>query len=450
MLPRMSTSEARETTTAGGAPGGERAIKLAVLVAALGYFVDIYDLILFSIVRSTSLKDIGVPEAEVFKSGVLLINMQMGGMLLGGIFWGILGDKRGRLSVLFGSIVLYSLANIANGFASSVGVYAAMRFIAGVGLAGELGAGITLVSEVMRKESRGYGTTIVATVGICGAVVAALIGDSFHWRTAYFVGGGLGLSLLVLRIGVAESGMFNALKKHRSSAGAAEPGAGAAQAVAQPHAGEPARMVASGDFFSLFSTWERARRYVCVILTGVPIWYAVGILITFSPEIGKAMGMTEIPKAGRAVMFAYIGLALGDLGSGVASQWWQSRKKVVGVFLLLTAASVTAYFTLGSRSLPIFYLVCSVLGFATGYWAVFVTMAAEQFGTNIRATATTTAPNFVRGFVVPLTLAFQAGTAALGVAGSAIAVGVVSIGLAFLALRGLDETYGKDLNYLER
>jgi MFS transporter, putative metabolite:H+ symporter len=434
MLPRMSTNEDRETEATRADPGKSKAIKLAVLVAALGYFVDIYDLILFSIVRVTSLRELGIPQAELLDRGVLLINMQMGGMLFGGLFWGILGDKRGRLSVLFGSIVLYSLANIANGFVSSLEQYAAMRFIAGVGLAGELGAGITLVSEVMQKESRGYGTTIVATVGICGAVVAALVGDMFHWRTAYFVGGALGLSLLVLRIGVTESGMFTSLKKRRT----------------KPSTSEGQAAVSSGDFFSLFSTWDRARRYVCVILTGVPIWYAVGILITFSPEIGKAMGMTEVPKAGRAVMFSYIGLALGDLGSGVASQWWKSRKKVVGLFLLLTAASVAVYFTVGGTSLPIFYLVCSVLGFATGYWAVFVTMAAEQFGTNIRATATTTAPNFVRGFVVPLTLAFQGLTATLGIAGSAIAVGVVSITVALLALRGLDETYGKDLDFLER
>lgn len=447
MLPRMATNEDRETTATSADPQKSKAIKLAVLVAALGYFVDIYDLILFSIVRVTSLRELGIPQAELFDRGVLLINMQMGGMLFGGLFWGILGDKRGRLSVLFGSIVLYSLANIANGFVSSLEQYAVMRFIAGVGLAGELGAGITLVSEVMQKESRGYGTTVVATVGICGAVVAALVGDLFHWRTAYFVGGALGLSLLVLRVGVTESGMFTSLKKRRAKPATSE--AAAASAKEQPEADGPP-MVSSGDFFSLFSTWDRARRYVCVILTGVPIWYAVGILITFSPEIGKAMGMTEVPKAGRAVMFSYIGLALGDLGSGVASQWWRSRKKVVALFLVLTAASVAVYFTVGGTSLPIFYLVCGVLGFATGYWAVFVTMAAEQFGTNIRATATTTAPNFVRGFVVPLTLAFQAGTAALGIAGSAIAVGAVSIAVALLALRGLDETYGKDLDFLER
>ncbi len=399
-----------------------RAVKLAIVVAALGYFVDIYDLVLFSIVRVKSLEGIGVAKADLLEQGVLLLNMQMAGMLVGGILWGMLGDLRGRLSVLFGSIFLYSIANIANGLVNSVEAYAALRLLAGIGLAGELGAGITLVSEIMHREARGYGTTIVASIGICGAVVAALVGDMFTWRTAYFVGGGLGLALLLLRIGVYESGMFEAVKK---------------QAVRR------------GNVLMLFSTAERARRYFSVILIGVPIWYAIGILITFSPEIGKGMGMTDAPNAGRAIMFAYIGLAVGDLASGAISQVMRSRRRVITGFLGLTAACIAAYFAFGGRSLVTFYGVCVALGFATGYWAVFVTIASEQFGTNIRATATTTAPNFVRGAVVPLTLAFQALKPSLGVTGSAMAVGVVTMILAFVAARGVDETYGKDLDFLD-
>lgn len=400
-----------------------RSQNLAILVAALGYFVDIYDLILFSIVRVKSLKGIGVPDEQLLDKGVLLINMQMGGMLIGGILWGILGDKRGRLSVLFGSIFLYSLANIANGFTDSMNGYALWRFVAGVGLAGELGAGITLVSEVMRKEARGYGTTIVATIGILGAVVAVEVGQLTTWRTAYFVGGGLGVGLLALRIGVYESGMFEHVKKRDR--------------------------VRRGELSMLFKTWDRARRYVSVILVGVPIWYTVGILITFSPELGTAMGMATKPDAGQAVKYCYIGLALGDLVSGVLSQFFRSRKKVLLGFVLLTACLVGCYFAVASKSLATFYLVCGGLGFATGYWAVFVTIASEQFGTNIRATVTTTAPNFVRGAVVPLTMAFQAGKPVLGVLGSAGSVGVVALLVALLSLSGLQETFGKDLDYVE-
>jgi putative MFS transporter len=399
-----------------------RTASLAVVVAALGYFVDIYDLILFSIVRVPSLRSIGVPQAELLSTGVFLLNMQMAGMLIGGLLWGILGDKRGRLSVLFGSIFLYSIANIANGLVGTVSTYAALRFIAGIGLAGELGAGITLVSEVLPKDIRGYGTTIVAAVGILGAVAASLVGDAFSWRTAYFVGGAMGLVLLVLRIGVVESGMFNQVRR---------------------------QSVSRGDFLMLFRSRARAIRYISVIVVAVPIWYVVAILMTFAPEQGRAMGMAPLPTASRAVMFCYIGLALGDFSSGGLSQVLESRKKVVAGFLVLTSVMIAAYFLIGHRSLPVFYTICVALGFGAGYWAVFVTMASEQFGTNIRATATTTAPNFVRGAVVPLTSAFQAMSGTLGLQGSAILVATITLALAFIALRGLDETYGKDLDFVE-
>lgn len=391
-------------------------------MAALGYFVDIYDLILFSIVRIESLRGIGVAEDEILSRGVLLLNMQMGGMLVGGLIWGILGDKRGRLSVLFGSIVMYSLANLANGFVQTVPQYAVLRFLAGVGLAGELGAGITLVSEIMPASTRGYGTMIVATVGILGAVVASIVGDAFDWRVAYFVGGGMGLALLVLRIGVAESGMFEQVRHAR---------------------------VARGRFRSLVTSPLTRGKYLRVILIGLPMWYVVGILITFSPEFGRAMNMATLPQAGRAVMFCYIGLALGDLASGALSQLLRSRLKVVGLFLRLTAGMIAVFFAVAHVSLPAFYIACLLLGAAAGYWAVFVTIASEQFGTNIRATATTTVPNFVRGAVVVLTTLFEALRPALGIRGSAMAVGGLALAIAWVSLRGLEETYGKDLDFVD-
>lgn len=403
-------------------PSDRWSVPLTVLVAALGYFVDIYDLILFSIVRVESLRSLGLSPAEVLDKGVLLLNMQMFGMLVGGIVWGVLGDRRGRLSVLFGSIILYSTANLANAFVDSVAAYAVWRFIAGVGLAGELGAGVTLVVEVMSRERRGYGTAIVASVGIMGAVAAALIGDWFTWRTAYVVGGLMGLALLVLRLGVYESGMFETVREMK---------------------------VSRGNFFSLLASPKRARRYLAVILVGVPIWYVVGILITFSPELGHGLGMRVLPDAGRAVMFCYIGLAVGDLASGWLSQWLGSRKKVLLLFMALTAASVAWYFVPGGRSLRAFYTLCTALGVATGYWAVFVTVASEQFGTNLRATATTTAPNFVRGAVVLLTLTFRGLAPTLGVVTSAMLVGAVALLVAFVSLAAIEETYGKDLGFVE-
>ncbi|HEX7671371.1 MAG TPA: MFS transporter [Polyangiaceae bacterium] len=399
-----------------------RAVYLTVLVAALGYFVDIYDLILFLIVRVPSLKSLGIEDAAVLDTGVGLFNMQMAGMLVGGVLWGILGDKRGRLSVLFGSIFLYSVANILNGLVTTVPQYAAMRLIAGIGLAGELGAGITLVSEVMGREGRGYGTTIVASVGVLGAVVAALVGDSFSWRVAYFVGGGLGIALLLLRIGLFESGMFESAKSQN---------------------------VSRGNFFAFFSSWQRTKRYLAVIFVGVPIWYVISILIGLSPELAKAMGMNPLPTPGTAVMLAYIGLSVGDFSSGALSQVLRSRKKSIGLFLGLTVLMIALYFIIASASLTVFYACCFGLGVAVGYWAVFVTVASEQFGTNIRATATTTAPNFVRGAVVLLTLAFKAMKAPLGVLGSAMAVGAVALLFAVISLASLEETFGKDLDFVE-
>lgn len=404
----------------------QKAITLAVLVAALGYFVDIYDLVLFSIVRVKSLEAIGVTGAEAqLSQGIFLINMQMTGMLLGGILWGVLGDKKGRLSVLFGSIVLYSLANIANAFVTTVPQYALARLIAGIGLAGELGAGITLVSEMMPKESRGIGTSLVASIGILGAVAAFLVGDQFQWSTAYLVGGFMGLGLLALRVGVIESGMFEGMLRKKD--------------------------VSRGNFLSLFTEPKRALRYLSVIFIGVPLWFVVGILITFSPEIGKALGMPadQLPNAGKAIMYCYIGLAIGDLASGIISYLIKSRKKAVMGYMVANAAMMAVYFFAGPFSLAGFYLVCLALGLACGYWAMFVTIAAEQFGTNIRATAATSAPNFVRGAVVLLTLTFKALKPSLGVVGSAEVVGFGFVAVAFIALGFLEETYGKDLDYVE-
>ncbi len=400
-----------------------KVIAASILVAALGYFVDIYDLILFSIVRVKSLQALGVTGEGLLSTGVLLLNMQMAGMLLGGIVWGIFGDKKGRLSVLFGSIFLYSVANIANGFVHSVGAYAWLRFIAGLGLAGELGAGITLVSEIMPKETRGYGTTVVASVGILGALVAAMVGDLFDWRIAYFVGGGLGIALLFLRISVYESAMFAGIREND---------------------------VKRGSLSMIFKSRDRLFKYLRCILIGMPIWYVIGILITFSPEFGKALGMQQIPQPSKAVMFCYGGLVLGDLTSGSLSQYFKSRRKVVLSFLLLTAGFIGIYLFNPRPSLAAFYATCLALGFASGYWAVFVTIASEQFGTNIRATVTTTVPNFVRGAVVPLTFAFQGMKGHVGIIHSAGLVGLLSLVPAVLALRKLDETHGKNLDYCER
>jgi len=398
-------------------------VALVVLVAALGYFVDIYDLILFGIVGKKSLKDLGVAAADVDRLQGHILDYQMLGMLAGGILWGILGDKRGRLSVLFGSIVMYSIANVANAQITSVEYYPWLRFIAGVGLAGELGAGITLVSEVMSRRGRGWGTTIVAGVGVTGAIAAALVDRYATWRIAYWIGGLGGIALLLLRVGVRESGMFESVKA--------------------------ATGVARGNVLALFSSFDRIKRYLAVILIGTPIWYVIGILVVRASAIAKDLGIQGEINAGTAVMLCYIGLAVGDVASGVLSQILKSRKYAVGTFLVLTAVSVVYYFVFGKGSVTAVYAACFVLGIGGGYWAMFVTMASEQFGTNLRSTVTTTAPNFVRGSLVLSNFGFTALQASLGVWKSAAAVGVISISTAFGALLLLRETYDKDLDYVE-
>ncbi len=396
---------------------------LPVIVAALGYFVDIYDLVLFSIVRVPSLKSLGLSGQELIDNGVFLLNMQMAGMLIGGIIWGVLGDRKGRLKIMFGSIFLYSVANIANGMTTSLPAYATLRFIAGVGLAGELGAGITLVSEVLHTSIRGYGTMLVASVGVSGAILANIIANAFNWRNAFIIGGILGLLLLIARISVAESNMFRTMQTRTS--------------------------VSRGNLMALFSDRNRFLRYLNSILIGVPIWFVVGVLITFSPEFAKALGTTGPVSAGNAVMFCYLGLVFGDLSSGLLSQALKSRKKVVFLFMLMTIAAVSLYFLQGNESPGFFYGVCLVLGFASGYWAIFVTVAAEQFGTNLRATVATTVPNFVRGMVVPITLLFQLSRQYLGLVYGALIVGALCAIAAFFALHSLEETFHKNLDYYE-
>jgi len=408
-----------------------------IIVAALGYFVDIYDLLLFGVERTESLNQI-LPEQfpgisialkkqlnDTF--GKLLLNWQMAGMIIGGIFWGILGDKKGRLSVLFGSILVYSLANILNGMIHTTDAYIVLRFVSGFGLAGELGAGITLVSESMSKEKRGYGTMIVATVGVFGAVVAGFMGDVIsNWRYSFYLGGGMGLALLLLRIGVFESGMFDHIKADSK--------------------------VKRGNVLQLFSNKKSILKYLCIIFVTVPVWYVMGTLVLFSPELSELMGLPEKSvTAGKSIMFAYAGITIGDIASGLISQLLKSRKKALAVFLSLTVIGCLLYFNFGGQSVSTFYGIVAFIGFATGYWAVFISTASELFGTNIRATATTTAPNFVRGSTILISLLLNFIIASFGVDKllATKITGVIIISIGFIALYFLEETFHKDLNYVE-
>ncbi len=402
---------------------------LAVIVGALGYFVDVYDLLLFSIIRIPSLKGLGLTDAEVKLKGSDILSIQMYGLLIGGIIWGILGDKKGRLRVLFASIILYSLGSIANGMVHTLAQYELARFVTGLGLAGELGAGITLVSELMPKERRGIATSLVAGIGLSGAVFAYFIkvwcvsGSGEGWRTCYYIGGGLGILLLLLRVGVLESGMY------KNMAGTA---------------------VSRGNFFMLFTNGVRLKKYLTAILIALPNWYVICELFSYSNDCGGDIKVKGAIDPGKGIMVAYAAISVGDVLIGFISQGLRSRKKALWLFNIITVTGVIAFFNLQGQTSTMMYWVCVLLGFGTGFWAMFVTMAAEQFGTNIRATVATTVPNMARGslavVVAPL---FKALVPSFGHFKAGWVTGVIVFVIAFIALAMTPETFGKDLNYFE-
>lgn len=401
----------------------QRNIILLVIVASLGYFVDIYDLIIYNIVKKTSLADIGIT-GDLFKQNeTYLFNVQMTGMLLGGLLWGILGDKKGRLKVLFGSILMYSIANIANAYVVSISQYAICRFIAGIGLAGELGAGITLVVEVMDKKNRGYGTMIIVTFGALGAVAAYIISSIAGWQSAYITGGVMGLLLLAMRIGISESGMYKGLQESD---------------------------VKRGDFMMLVNNPKRLIKYLACICIGLPVWYVVGILINLGEHFAAMKVIDgDAIVTGKCVLYAYLGLSVGDLLSGILSQVMKSRRKVVIIYLAFISVTVLYYIFTPRMTTTHFYMVCLLLGASTGFWALFVTIASEQFGTNLRSTVTNTVPNFVRGAVVIITISFTSLKTSIGINQAALVVGAVCIGLSLISVLYVKETFSQDLNYFE-
>ena len=422
---------------------------MAVLVASLGYFVDLYDLVVFSVVRVPSLgvKGLGLPEAtpgpgggfldgvartfrillghetgDVTTAGAAILDLQLTGMVIGGFVWGVLGDRRGRLTTLFGSIALYSTANLLNAFVQTVPQYAALRFLAGIGLAGELGAGVTLVSELMNRHHRGWGTMIVAFAGMLGPVAASLVGGRIEWRHAYIVGGVMGFALLALRIGLVESGMFRRSEREHGR---------------------------RGDLRMLFGSAERVRRLACVVALGSPIWFVGGVVFVFGPELARAIGCEEPVRPANVVLSGYLGAAAGDLVSGAVSQWLRSRRVAIAGAIVALGLSLTALLMLGGRGPNWFYACTAAAGFATGYWAVFVTVAGESFGTNLRATVATAAPNLVRWSAVIWVNAWGAMKTPLGAGRAAACVAAVAVLVGLLGVWRLPEPFGRDLDWEE-
>jgi MFS transporter, putative metabolite:H+ symporter len=403
---------------------------IAVIVAALGYFVDIYDLLLFTIVREPSLEGLGINKQDtkaMLNASTKIINWQMAGLLIGGIVWGIMGDKKGRLSVLFGSILLYSVANFLTGFITNIDQYAYARFAAGIGLAGELGAGITLVSELLPKEKRGVGTSLVAGIGLFGAVFAYFTYDyTEDWRLCYKIGGILGIGLLLLRISVAESGMFKEVKEQN---------------------------VSRGNLLMFFNNGARFRKYMLAILIGLPTWYVIGVLVNLSNRFATNLYGENAIISGKAIMYAYLGIAIGDILIGLISQYFKSRKKALYLFYALCIVAGILFFSPWNNNDTRMYFICGFLGFSTGFWAIFVTMGAEQFGTNLRATAATTIPNMVRGGLLLINLLFKdvfQDNFGWTIIDAAIVTGIIVMAVTLISAYFTKETFHKDLNYVEK
>ncbi|WP_353482798.1 MFS transporter [Haliscomenobacter sp.] len=396
--------------------------QLAVVVSALGFFVDVYDLLLFAIIRKPSLTDLGLSPAEILSQGEYLISVQMIGLLLGGILFGIIGDKRGRLSVLFGSILMYSIANILNGMVVNVNQYAILRFIAGIGLAGELGAGVTLVSELLPKEKRSVATGFIAGFGIFGVVFAFILSRFFDWRTCYFIGGVLGIGLLIMRVSVSESHLFAQIKQSS---------------------------VQRGNFLMFFTNRQRFLKYLQCVLIGLPVWYIIGILVTFSDQFGQAMGIKDIDPA-KAILFLYTAVAFGDFSVGWLSEYLKSRKKTFFIFVSIAIVFCVLYFLQNGGTANTFYLICAGMGFGAGFNVVYITMGVEQFGTNLRASAAISIPNMVRGSLPLILWLFKSLRTSSGdyLTGAWI-TGAILFGLAIWAAWFMEETYGKDLDFLE-
>lgn len=402
---------------------------LPVIVGALGFFVDIYDLLLFSIVRRSSFAELGVAEAAMKSTGENIISWQMLGLTIGGILWGMMGDKKGRKSVLFGSILLYSFATIANGMAQTVEQYTWLRFIAGLGLAGELGASITLTSELLPKEKRGIAAALIATSGVMGTIAAYFVhwASDENWRLCYYIGGAMGLALLFLRMGVLDSGLFQASRKAN---------------------------VAHGNFLHFFNNRDRFARYMRGILIGLPVWYIIGVLISFSDEFARQFGITTGFDQPTALMLQYVALLFGDMSAGLLSNYIRSRKKTLLIFYAITTFFLGLFFiTKGGGSATNMYLICMGLGFGSGISVLYITMSAETFGTNLRATAAISIPNLVRGFLPIILWVFQwlrSEKVLNNYITGAWVTGVLVLAIGFVSVLYTKETWGKELDFLEK
>jgi MFS transporter, putative metabolite:H+ symporter len=395
---------------------------LMLAVAALGYFVDVYDLLIFGAERVESLQAVGVPKEDMKDVGILILNFQMAGLILGGFLFGILADKLGRLKVLFASILLYSVANIANAFVTTVPAFAGARFFAGIGLAGELGVALSWISESLERRQRTIATMIVSAIGLFGGIAAALVGSVCHWKTSYIIGGVMGLILLVLRISVKESKIF--IKNQFKD-------------------------IKRGDLIELFGSRKQLYKYLLCVFAGAPAVVFINLYITLTPEFALAFGITEPVSVSTAIMVYLMVFAVSDILCGFLSKLMQKRKGPLLIYACMQIFA-TAYFLLAPPDTAMgYYYRCAFLGFSIGYWGILITNSVEQFGTNIRATVATSTPNLIRGLTIPASLIFTNLIPAYGLVRSGAIVGFSLIVISIISILLLKDKFENNLNFTE-
>lgn len=409
----------------------EQSIALLILVASLGYFVDAYDLIIASVVRSSAIVELGLAQVgtpEHTKYAQLFEYVQSAGILLGGIIFGVYSDKKGRKKALYYSIAIYSIANILNGLLSAsvpfVGtVYCILRFICGFALAAELSIGIVMISETMKAKHRGYGTMIVVSFGILGAVLAAVLFEfiGIHWQTLYLIGGIAGVLLLIFRFSVKETNPFLDLENQESE---------------------------RGSWVMIFKNRRLLKILFNAILLGFPIYFFISIPIKFATDYGKELGLTI--KGTIPIIVFYIAMSVSDIIANYLCQLFENRKKVLYFYLGLCTISVfLLHFYPPTTPEQYFYLFSPLMGFASGYWALLITFTNEQIGTNIRSTYTTAVPNVVRSLFIPIQLLLTVLQPTFGTSTSVFYIGVLAVILALLGLYSLKETWGKNLKFID-
>ena len=393
---------------------------LTVLVVALGYFIDAYDLLIFSAVRKVSLMDLGVAETDTLNIGISLLNFQLIGLMIGGVLWGILADKFGRKTILFSSILIYSISNIANSYISSVDMYYWLRFIAGIGLAGELGVGISLITENIAKERRTVSTTVVSFFGMLGAATGGWLGSVFHWQTCFLIGGFAGFLLLLLRLNVEESHMYLGIKDSK---------------------------VKKGNILLILKNPKSLITYFFCTLAGSSSFLFIGMFIQSTPEFGKIFNISV--TAGVALVWYYVGASISEVIAGILSKLLKERKAPIYIFYAISLLAIVIFCVHTPSSPRIYYIHCSLLGFGLGWWSMLITLSAELFGVNTRATAATSIPTFARAWNIPFTSVFKNNIPKLGILNSAFAVGVIVIALAIISATTIKETFENEANFIE-